>query len=84
MEGIFKGCAKQLTEFVEYHLIYLLASVMGIFFMGKFLNATFSLISFKFPAKNKIDDDFLISEILGMLCSLCLCCAVKRIEDMKA
>jgi len=23
-------------------------------------------------------------EILGMLCSLCLCCAVKRIEDMKA
>jgi len=23
-------------------------------------------------------------EIFGMLCSLCLCCAVKRIEDMKA
>jgi len=26
----------------------------------------------------------LFMEILGMMCSLCLCCAVKRIEDMKA
>jgi len=26
----------------------------------------------------------LLTEILGMLCSLCLCCAVKRIDDMKA
>jgi hypothetical protein len=23
-------------------------------------------------------------EIFGMMCSLCLCCAVKRIEDLKA
>ena len=23
-------------------------------------------------------------QVLGMMCSLCLCCAVKRIEDMKA
>lgn len=26
----------------------------------------------------------LLAEILGMLCSLCLCCALKRIDDLKA
>jgi len=51
-----QGCAWKLTQFMEHHIIYLVAASMGIFFM----------------------------EILGMLCSLCLCCAVKRIEDMKA
>lgn len=26
----------------------------------------------------------LLTEVLGMLCSLCLCCALKRIDDLKA
>merc|ERR1711971_1021644 len=25
-----------------------------------------------------------LAEIMGMLCSLCLCCALKRIDDLKA
>ena len=32
---IVQGCTKKLTEFMEQHLIYLIAAGMGVFFMGR-------------------------------------------------
>ena len=69
-----QGCADKLKTFLKDHLIYLLAAGMGIVLAG-----------------DDHDNDqsgfiwsTLSSEIMGMLCSLCLCCALKRIDDLKA
>lgn len=51
-----KGCAGELKNFFQEHIIYLLAAGVGI----------------------------VVLEILGMFFSMCLCCALKRIEDLKA
>eukprot|EP00095_Tigriopus_kingsejongensis_P000426 maker-scaffold171_size289870-snap-gene-1.41 protein:Tk00426 transcript:maker-scaffold171_size289870-snap-gene-1.41-mRNA-1 annotation:"hypothetical protein DAPPUDRAFT_303112" len=51
-----KGCSEALIEFVELHIIYLIAVGGGV----------------------------IVLQMVGMVFSLCLCCALRRIEDFKA
>jgi len=51
-----QGCSKQMIEFVEAHVIYLIAVAGGL----------------------------AVIQLIGMIFSICLCCALKRIEDFKA
>ena len=53
---IFQGCSKALIEFVEEHIIYLVAVAGGV----------------------------VAIQLIGMFFSICLCCALRRIEDFKA
>ena len=66
------GCGAALTAVISQHLVYLLGAGAALLVMGRSTSSTEPLFN----------DLFL--EIFGMLCSLWLCCAVKRIEDMKA
>ena len=69
-----EGCVQALTKVVSDHVIYILGAGAAVLFMGKDCRKLQELsLSFWF-----------FVEIFGMLCSLWLCCAVKRIEDMKA
>ena len=68
-----EGCVQALTKVVGDHVIYILGAGAAVLFMGK-VCLQLKLLSLSL---------FLV-EIFGMLCSLWLCCAVKRIEDMKA
>jgi len=51
-----EGCSKQMVDFVEDHVIYLIAVAGGL----------------------------AVIQLIGMIFSICLCCALKRIEDFKA
>lgn len=51
-----EGCSEQMIEFVEAHVIYLIAVAGGV----------------------------AVIQLIGMIFSICLCCALKRIEDFKA
>lgn len=51
-----EGCSKQMIDFVEAHVIYLIAVAGGV----------------------------AVIQLIGMIFSICLCCALKRIEDFKA
>ena len=53
---IFQGCSSQMIDFVEEHVIYLIAVAGGV----------------------------AVIQLIGMIFSICLCCALKRIEDFKA
>ena len=53
---ILKGCSSQMIDFVEEHVIYLIAVAGGV----------------------------AVIQLIGMIFSICLCCALKRIEDFKA
>jgi len=50
------GCSSQMIDFVEEHVIYLIAVAGGV----------------------------AVIQLIGMIFSICLCCALKRIEDFKA
>ena len=52
----FQGCSSQMIDFVEEHVIYLIAVAGGV----------------------------AVIQLIGMIFSICLCCALKRIEDFKA
>jgi len=51
-----EGCSKEMIDFVEDHVIYLIAVAGGV----------------------------AVIQLIGMIFSICLCCALKRIEDFKA
>ena len=70
------GCVQELGKMVEDSLIYVLGGLGTVALMGEE------------TIEEEVGDVmiilFLFPEIFGMMCSLCLCCAVKRIEDLKA
>ena len=51
-----QGCSVKMIEFVEAHVIYLIAVAGGV----------------------------AVIQLIGMIFSICLCCALKRIDEYKA